>query len=403
MNVHSETAVGARESREQTIQRELVELLTETPARDLRHGLEQAVARRGHDVYPEAIYLLAHLRFSPDEARRHWGHILRLHDSMCDRLDSQIDVRVAMISYFLDIDRKLHSPTVVELHVLRETQSYVYRDGLTGLYNYRYFRDHIASEIERFQRLRATLSLLMIDIDDFKIYNDKNGHQLGNDALVGVADIIRSSLDPGDTAVRYGGEEFVVMLPGVPKAAAVAVAELLRAAVEARGFENEAAQPSGSLTVSVGLATYPADADDGAELLLAADRAMYAAKSMGRNRVHIYGDDMRSFRRVDANTPAVLRVVDAGAWECTALNISEAGVLLHTRRAVELGAAVEVEFAVPEVEETVCCIGRAVRVIPVSNGSQVAVRIVDIPGNQRQALVRWVRSNERQAYPIDAP
>lgn len=143
-------------------------------------------------------------------------------------------------------------------------------DGLTGLYNRRYFKELIASE---FRRCR-TISLLMIDIDNFKNYNDTNGHPAGDELLKKAAKVFKDSVREVDSICRYGGEEFVVVLPQTEKEGAKLVAERLCKQVNLF-------LPT---TVSIGIANYPADAQDSAVLVEKADGALYKAKQTGKNK-----------------------------------------------------------------------------------------------------------------------
>ncbi len=160
-------------------------------------------------------------------------------------------------------------------------------DRLTELYNHGYFQQRLEEELGRAGRFGHTLSLIMIDIDDFKQFNDAYGHPRGDRVLHTVSDIIRANLREMDVAARYGGEEFVVVLPETGSDGAMAVAERIREDVAAWSFATaEGADPTHK-TVSVGVATYPVHATAQGRLVEAADRAMYAAKRDGKNKVHI--------------------------------------------------------------------------------------------------------------------
>jgi diguanylate cyclase (GGDEF)-like protein len=153
-------------------------------------------------------------------------------------------------------------------------------DALTGLRNRRKFDAAIDSEWRRAARHKTPVSLLMIDADHFKAYNDTFGHQAGDQVLVGIAICISDSIKrAGDCAARYGGEEFAVLLPGLSATEALAVAEIIRHKVE--GWSDDAT-PS---TVSIGIASMiPAAGLDWPPFVHAADKALYAAKAAGRNR-----------------------------------------------------------------------------------------------------------------------
>jgi diguanylate cyclase (GGDEF)-like protein len=164
-------------------------------------------------------------------------------------------------------------------------------DGLTGLNNHRFFQERLALEVKAFGRSGLPLSLLMLDVDHFKHYNDKHGHPAGDQVLASLARILTEGRRANDVIARYGGEEFALLLVGTPKAAAVEIAERIRAAVAAHSFLHQEDQPGRNLTVSLGVASCPDDADDAATLLQAADDALYRAKHAGRNTVCVAGSD----------------------------------------------------------------------------------------------------------------
>lgn len=158
-------------------------------------------------------------------------------------------------------------------------------DGLTDLYNYRTFYEMLETEITRSKRYLHPLSLLMIDLDDMKIYNDTLGHPAGDAVLKEVAWLLRKAVRNLDVVARYGGDEFAVILIETDKEGAVAIAERLGRLVEETSFEHEEVLPRQTMTISIGIATYPTDATDKMELVTKADNALYEAKMMGGNLV----------------------------------------------------------------------------------------------------------------------
>jgi diguanylate cyclase (GGDEF)-like protein len=160
-------------------------------------------------------------------------------------------------------------------------------DRLTELYNYGYFQRRLGEEIHRAQRRQEPLTLLMIDIDYFKEYNDVFGHPKGDLVLKRIAAILRKNTRDIDTLVRYGGEEFAVILPATDKSQALIVAERIRRTVAATEFDGNKEIPKVNKTISIGLASYPVDAKTPQGLVEEADRALYAAKRKGRNRVEV--------------------------------------------------------------------------------------------------------------------
>ncbi|MGE5653794.1 MAG: diguanylate cyclase [Bacillota bacterium] len=156
-------------------------------------------------------------------------------------------------------------------------------DGLTELYNHHYFHDYLGGALEDARRQGRSLSVLMVDIDLFKSFNDRYGHKTGDYVLHRVAQTIKGAVRKGDLVARYGGEEFAVVLNGANTQSAMEVAERLRKAVEDERFLYDGRILH--VTVTVGVATYPNDASSMDALVSRADQSMYAAKDAGRNRV----------------------------------------------------------------------------------------------------------------------
>lgn len=197
------------------------------------------------------------------------GRRLRLVISTIRHSDGQLLGSVAQIR---DVTEELRLES--ELRVLSTT------DGLTGLFNRRYLDENLRTELVRARRTKLPVSVMMFDIDHFKRFNDTYGHDQGDRVLKAVANLVRKEVRGTDIPCRYGGEEFLVILPATDASAARALAETLRIAIEAMVVDDL------KVTVSIGVATVPdIDAADAEALVAAADAGLYAAKAQGRNRV----------------------------------------------------------------------------------------------------------------------
>ncbi|HEX5462274.1 MAG TPA: PleD family two-component system response regulator [Steroidobacteraceae bacterium] len=176
-----------------------------------------------------------------------------------------------------------------------ELQRLMNMDGLTGLNNRRRFDEYAQSEWRRAVRESIPLSLLIIDVDDFKRYNDTQGHLAGDQALKSVATAIQSSCSrPADLPARFGGEEFAVVLPGTAAAGAKHVAERILAAIGKLAIAHPASSTGATLTLSVGgVATGPMGSSSVIEFLMEADKALYEAKCLGKNRVIVHDLETR--------------------------------------------------------------------------------------------------------------
>ncbi len=216
--------------------------------------------------------------------------VLSLAQDVTERVRSQAQLQ--------DVNGKLQQ-RLEEIHELQaQLREQVMRDPLTGMYNRRYLDDALPAEIARAIRGRAPLSLMMLDIDHFKRVNDTYGHQAGDVVLRMLADILRTEARRSDVACRYGGEEFVLLLPNMNLEATRARAEHWRQ----RFAEMEAQVESGKVrcTLSVGIAVYPEHGNTAEDLLRNGDRALYLAKALGRNQVVAYDPG----GQVDARTGA---------------------------------------------------------------------------------------------------
>lgn len=167
----------------------------------------------------------------------------------------------------------------------RKLKTQASTDELTGLFNYRRFRQTLASEIKRARRYGRPLSLVMIDIDHFKNYNDRHGHLQGNRILRQMARVIQIHTRETNVVARFGGEEFVILLPETRKEVALQAAHRLEEMIRKTDFPFQESQPGGELTVSMGVASFPEEAKTGEGLILAADSFLYRAKREGRHRV----------------------------------------------------------------------------------------------------------------------
>jgi diguanylate cyclase (GGDEF)-like protein len=187
------------------------------------------------------------------------------------------------------------SVAITSTLVLKEQEQLAQTDGLTGLLNKSHTLHHLKELLGR-SGPRERVSVFLFDIDHFKHFNDSNGHLPGDDLLRTLGDLLRGRLREGEFVGRYGGEEFLMVLPGVGGDEALQAAERLRATIAAHPFRHAEDQPLGHLSISGGVATAPEDGIDAETLIRCADEALYEAKGAGRNRVQRY-------RRADLAPP----------------------------------------------------------------------------------------------------
>jgi diguanylate cyclase (GGDEF)-like protein len=195
-----------------------------------------------------------------------------------------------IFTYFVSgyLSKNLHRNEELLKEVLQQTRELSVTDGLTGLYNQMHFFELLDRETKNSQRHGMSYTLIIFDVDHFKNFNDNNGHLRGSETLKSIAAVMKRKFRSTDLLAKYGGDEFVIILPQTDKVGAYLAAERLREAVERQPFPGAETQPQKKLTISIGLASYPEHGLSDDEILNRADKALYFAKESGRNRTIIY-------------------------------------------------------------------------------------------------------------------
>ena len=209
--------------------------------------------------------------------------------NICDKTTGEVfsEGDMAMLSSFatyasIALERSMYYALAGHLRELSIT------DALTGLFNRRYFEERFYEELQRSERHNLSFSLLMLDIDDFKLFNDTEGHLSGDDVLRRIANIAKDSLRVIDVISRFGGEEFAVIMPQTEREEAFLVAERIRKSIKEQLTNSWDAFPKETITVSIGIATFPSDGMNRKELIQNTDRALYKAKMEGKDRTVVY-------------------------------------------------------------------------------------------------------------------
>ncbi len=199
-----------------------------------------------------------------------------------------------IFTYFVSgyLSKNLHTNEALLKDLLEQTRELSISDGLTGLYNQMHFFELLNLETKKSQRQNLNYSLIMFDVDFFKNYNDHNGHMQGSATLKNVGAIMKKKFRTTDLLAKYGGDEFVIILPQADKVGAYLAAERLREAIEKQDFPGGETQPMKKLTISIGLASYPEHGLTDEQILNCADKALYFAKESGRNRTQIYNENI---------------------------------------------------------------------------------------------------------------
>ncbi|MCG9873522.1 MAG: GGDEF domain-containing protein [Leptospiraceae bacterium] len=233
------------------------------------------------------IYLLTNISLTHKEARILLDKTFEMRIAMSKCLNRPVDFRVSLLDLLINEKDFIHNPKVIEIKLYLEQERKTVIDYLTGLYNKRYFDDALIREFNQAKRHKRNLSILLIDIDDFKKVNDTYGHGMGDEVLKNLAIIIQKNTRKEDTICRTGGEEFTLLLPDTPSEGAFKVGEKIR--IE---FNNEKLG-SDFLSFSGGVSVFPIDSDKAEEIVYLADKAMYYSKYLGKNQISIMNPNIR--------------------------------------------------------------------------------------------------------------
>lgn len=272
------------------------------------------------NIYARLLHIMCHLRLEAAEARDTWHNIIRHNDFLEKKLGRHTGFRVAMLDYFVNESHEIKNPKVIEIHVYAETARQAAVDELTGLYNRRFFEAALEREIKQAHRHARELSLLMIDIDNFKKINDTHGHATGDAVISALGRLLKRSIRREDTACRIGGEEFVVLFPETSADGALVVSEKIRTEFASLNIEGC------TLSISGGLATFPGDAQEAAALIKDADQMLYFAKYSGKNRIVCFANNKRRHIRYPLQWELSLKRQEGGNGQALSQDVSIEGI-----------------------------------------------------------------------------
>jgi diguanylate cyclase (GGDEF)-like protein len=282
---------------EATPRKPLIDELTDILAEDLpdqetaRQVARQVLSGQGDEVYTQLLWNITNLRYPVENAKALWQQVMDHHIRMSERLGRNVGIRIAALDYFTNVLGRIARPRIVDPQVLERLYRDATIDPLTELANRRCYRERLQNEISRSQRYKSSFVLALLDLDNFKAINDTRGHAEGDRILQRVASAIRGSIRECDLAARWGGEEFVLLMPETGKKGALTVAERIRKKVEQELSREQT-------TVSGGLVAFPGDGTDEKTLFTYADRALYRAKSEGKNRICLTPLERRAYPRL---------------------------------------------------------------------------------------------------------
>jgi len=346
----------------------------------------------GDALYTKLLFLISHLDFKPAVAKKHYEAIREHHRNCEEKMQRPVDIRVAMADYFVSNKKKIKNPMVLEIHLFRQAQQAGFIDMLTSLYNYSFLRAALPHEMAHSKRYADPMSIVFFDLDDFKKVNDKYGHEIGNSCLKYVAQVIQASIREMDMAFRYGGEEFLCILPKTDKFGALAVAERIRKTLEKSDL-SFLGQKDLKISLSGGVSSFPVDGEQGDSLVKFADEPMYRAKNKGKNRIELFSLEKRAYERFDDKFKSVI-TINGSDYPVMGKNISIGGFYFEGKHGMQCPAKVPFRMELEHPLYKTAVIkgdGKVTRVEPQPGGKcGIAVTFMGMRAADRDMLRKYI-------------
>lgn len=314
------------------------------------------------------LYNLVQLNFSKDEACTYWTAIINHAEKMQTSLGRKIGLATAACDYFSTIRPYLNNPKLIEFTRFEETLKSAHQDFLTGLLTRTAFQSSFDQEISRATRHNHNISMIFFDLDKFKNINDTYGHLAGDEVLKEVGKVLLDSKRKEDIACRFGGDEFVILLPETNKFMGLLVGKKLLDQINSLIVCHK--DEKISVSCCGGLASFPQDSRDGQDLMSYADQALYQAKNRGKHELNLFSEEKRTFTRIDFEHSVTAQSFESEthAWKSNSKNISEGGILVTCNNTYNIGTRLELQIALNKGSQLTIT-GSVVRVEQFDTGS----------------------------------
>jgi len=364
--------------RAETLREELLAILAEDAhnTKRLCDRLDSLAREIGVGAHAVLLMILTRKSFPDDEAQLHWNAIVERQKEMSQALSREIGVRVAALDYFVNVNRQLVQPVLIDFELLESSSQNVTLDPLTGLASEGTFRTAVSNELRRSRRYTLDAAVVLFDLDEFAVLNDRLGALVADRILREAAILLGNKVRDIDLVARCRSDELVLLLPETDRNGALLVADRCREAVEGFFANESASRPATNLTISGGVAAYPVDAHTPEQLLVCAAQALYQAKAAGKNLIELHQPERRRYLRFDLE-PGLFEVeiLASGTAEPRGLlNVSREGLLFASPEAIDVGERIELRLLAGDADR------------PVLRGSVVRLEELpesDAPGSDR--------------------
>ena len=305
--------------------------------------------------YSKLLELFINLNFGEDEAKNHWENIINNIDFMKNHLNREIGLRVAIVDYFINHTEMMKEPIVVEMRVFKENEKLALVDSLTGLFNKRFYDITVRKEYKKALRFNQIFSLFLLDLDDFKKVNDTKGHLFGDQVLANFGKFLSLSSREEDIICRFGGEEFIVILPETTGDGALMYAERIREILKEDNFFKKH-----KITFSGGISTFPHNGKDLEELFKSVDKSLYAAKYAGKDCIIKSTGNKRRFKRFNKSRKIQYQCMGDSfndkkpqIKEVITQDISVGGLRFESQEDLKLDSLILLKLGIPDDDELV--------------------------------------------------
>src|SRR6185369_15884529 len=333
----------------------LLQLLSaDTEDTHLLAKVDELAKEFGNPVYKEMLLVMTGKHFGAELSKRYWqGAVNHCHKIFKPEFAKR-GFRPALMDYLRFFAGEFSDPRIIEAEYLYNITRSSVTDGLTGLYNQTYFKKVLEKTINNQRRMiDNAFALVLLDLDHFKQYNDRCGHLEGDEAIRACAELITRNLRDGDIAVRYGGEEFALLLPGLERHSAFTVAERIRKGIEKYNFPKQELLDNGNLTISGGIAIFPDSGVTSTEMIEEADKELYRAKER-RNCIYSFSEDRRRNSRRPVKSLVEYASFDGAIYRpALSTDISEYGMGFGCEAMLEEGMVLSLRLTRPYWPENI--------------------------------------------------
>ncbi len=309
--------------------------------------LDSITRDSGISAHAALLLLLTHLAFEDDQARKHWDGILAQREQLSAALGRDPGLRVALLDYFMNVNRRLSHPILIDLDMLEAGERGGFEDSLTRMPTDRVFRTGASTELRRARRYGGRVPVALFDLDDFARINREFGEIVGDRILREAAALLRNEVRDTDLVARTGEDGFGLVLPETDRNGALVLAERFRWEMEAHFAARDVGGRAVALTVSAGVACYPDDAESPEALLECAAQALYCAKAEGKNTVRAYRPERRRYLRFDLE-PELMEVeviAPRDLGRSRPRNLSLSGILFESPEPLDVGEEIEIRLS----------------------------------------------------------